>query len=44
MTASVARGLMREVADDFRAVLALSPQLRELLASEDARRSKGGAR
>jgi hypothetical protein len=45
MTASVARNLMVEVADDFQTVLALSPQLRDSIAIEDARieRTKGGA-
>jgi hypothetical protein len=43
MTASVARGLMLQAADDFRAVLALSPQLRAAIAREDQRfETKGG--
>ena len=45
MTASVARGLMLEAADNLQAVLALSPALREALSREDARtaNAEGGA-
>jgi hypothetical protein len=44
MTASVARELMLQAADDFRAILALSPQLRAAIAREDRRfETKGGA-
>jgi hypothetical protein len=37
VVAYVARDLMLEAADGFRSVLALSPQLRELIAAVDAR-------
>jgi hypothetical protein len=43
MSASVARALMLQAADDMRAVLALSPAIRGALARVDARTSKGGA-
>ena len=45
MSASVGRCLMLDAADNMRAVLALSPALREAVAREDARmaKSEGGA-
>jgi hypothetical protein len=44
MTASVARELMLQAADDFRTILTLSPQLRAAIASENRRHApKGGA-
>lgn len=44
MTATVARNLMLEAAEDMRALLALSPDIRNALAQADAGAGKGGAK
>ena len=44
MTATVARNLMLEAAKDMRALLVLSPDIRNALAQADAGAGKGGAK